>query len=225
MPEKITPPVEHPSLAAALAAFQQDLPKIGKDNTANTGTYSYKYADLSDVSSAVLPAMARHGLSFSTKPTLDDGGRFVLAYTLRHTSGDTDTGVYPLPSSGSPQQVGSAITYARRYVLSAIAGVAPDEDDDGAAAQTASYDYSPPAQQRQRPQQRPAAVPSTPADARAALAARCKAEGWDLAVVAARFQASYDEPLGECTDTARIVRFTDVLGDVPASELGGGAAA
>lgn len=125
------------TLASALAAFQLELPTLGKGNVANTGTYSYRYADLAEVSTLVLPLLAKHGLSFSAKPTIDDSNRFVLAYALRHTSGEVDEGSYPLPSNVSPQQVGSAITYARRYVLCAVTGIAPDADDDGqAAAQT-----------------------------------------------------------------------------------------
>lgn len=121
------------TLASALAAFQSELPRVGKGNTADAGTYSYKYADLADVSMAVLPLLGKHGLSFSAKPMLDEGGKFVLAYTLRHSSGESDGGSYPLPT-GRPQEVGSAITYARRYALSAMVGIAPDADDDGATA-------------------------------------------------------------------------------------------
>jgi hypothetical protein len=129
----MTDDLDRGSLASALAAFQEFLPTLGKTNTANTGTYSYRYADLADVSTLVLPLLAKQGLSFSAKPTIDDQGRFVLAYTLRHTSGESDCGSYPLPS-GTPQVVGSAITYARRYALCAVTGIAPDEDDDGKAA-------------------------------------------------------------------------------------------
>ena len=131
---------EHGSLAAALAAFQLELPTLGKGNTANVksdkGSYTYRYADLADVSTLVLPALGKHGLSFSAMPTIDENGRFVLEYTLRWggTASESVTGRYPLPTSGTPQQVGSAITYARRYALCAITGVAPDEDDDGKAA-------------------------------------------------------------------------------------------
>lgn len=122
------------NLVSALAAFQAELPKVAKGNTANTGTYSYSYADLADVSAAILPALANHGLTFSCRPTLDDQGRFVLSYVLAHVSGEGMSGCYPLPT-GTPQVVGSAITYARRYVLLAITGVAPDgDDDDGRAA-------------------------------------------------------------------------------------------
>jgi hypothetical protein len=121
------------TLASALAAFQAELPRLGKGNTADAGTYKYKYADLADVSLAVLPLLGKHGLSFSAKPTLDAAGKFVLEYALRHSSGEFDGGSYPLPT-GRPQEVGSAITYARRYALSAMTGIAPDGDDDGASA-------------------------------------------------------------------------------------------
>jgi len=126
------------NLATALAAFQAELPTIVKDNTAKVssdkGGYTYKYADLADVSAVVLPLLAKHGMSFSCAPTLDDAGRFVLQYKLRHApSGDSIGGTYPL-SAGSAQQVGSLITYARRYILCSLTGVAPDRDDDGAGA-------------------------------------------------------------------------------------------
>lgn len=130
---------EHPNLATALAAVQAELPRVGKSSTAKIEGkegrkgYEYSYADLADVSQAILPLLGKHGLSFSSKPTLDEQNRFVLAYTLRHTSGDVDSGAYPLPT-GRPQDVGSAITYARRYCLSAVTGIAPDADDDGASA-------------------------------------------------------------------------------------------
>lgn len=132
---------EHGDYATALAAFQYDLPKVGKHNTADVKSdkarYSYKYADLAEISAVVLPALARHGLSWSTLPTIQDDGKFVLRYSLRHTSGQHESGTWPLPPTSSPPQtLGSAITYARRYCLCAVTGVSPDEDDDdGVAAQ------------------------------------------------------------------------------------------
>lgn len=123
---------------AALASLQADLPTIAKDQMANAGTYRYKYADLADVSRAIMPLLGKHGLSFTSRPTLHEG-RFVLLYELRHESGDQIPGIYPLPERGSPQEIGGQITYARRYCLCAVTGVAPeDDDDDAAAAQRAS---------------------------------------------------------------------------------------
>jgi hypothetical protein len=128
-----------PSLATALAAFQAKLPDVIKAQTATVqmktgGTYKYNYAGLPAVSSVVLPLLGAVGLSFSAKPTFNEAGKFVLAYRLLHSSGDEDRGEYPLPQSGTAQEIGSAITYARRYALCSVVGVAPDEDDDGAAA-------------------------------------------------------------------------------------------
>lgn len=131
------------NLATALAAFQAELPTISKRNTADTGSYSYKYADLADVSTLVLPLLGKHGLSFSAMPTLDDAGKFVLEYALRHRGGDVQVGRYPLPS-GTPQQIGSAITYARRYALCSVTGVAPEaEDDDGKGAADTRVEANP----------------------------------------------------------------------------------
>lgn len=130
---------ETTSLAAALAQFQRDLPSVVKSETATVptktgGSYKYSYADLAKVSAVVLPRLGAVGLSFSAKPTLNADGKFVLAYRLLHTSGEFEAGEYPLPQSGTAQEHGSAITYGRRYTLCSVTGVAPDEDDDGAAA-------------------------------------------------------------------------------------------
>jgi len=125
---------EFQGIAAALADLQSHLPRIGKDAQAQYG----KYADLADVTKAIMPLLGERGLSFTCAPTLVFAERqFVLEYTLRHVSGEQLTGTYPLPSSGSPQQVGSAITYARRYALCAVTGAVADEDDDGQAAEKA----------------------------------------------------------------------------------------
>lgn len=131
------------AFAVALAAFQADIPNIAKDQKAqiksDKGNFSYDYADLVDITAKVLPLLAKVGLSWSAKPTLAEAG-FVLAYSLRHIGGHVETGEYPLPDPARTpaQQLGSAITYARRYCLTAVTGVAPGgDDDDGAKAQDA----------------------------------------------------------------------------------------
>jgi len=135
------------NLAAALAAFQAELPPIGKDKAVivekkGGGAFGYKYATLGSITNVVLRLLGKHGLSFTSRPTIGANG-FVLAYTLRHASGESDDGEYPLPDPirTTPQMIGSAITYARRYALCAATGVAPDdeEDDDGQAAEAADY--------------------------------------------------------------------------------------
>jgi ERF superfamily len=141
MPEPL-PAEPCKSLAEALAALQARLPRVAKDHTASvtsqrTGkTHKYDYADLTDVSEALFPVMASLGLAFTACPTMDEHERFVLRYQLIHISGGNMMGEYPLPSSGSPQDIGSALTYARRYALCAVTGLAPGgDDDDGQGAE------------------------------------------------------------------------------------------
>lgn len=122
-----------PALNAALAAVQRELPRIRKDQTADAGQYSYSYADLATVSAQLLPLLGANGLAFTAWPMAIDG-KLVLRYSLLHESGESMTGDYPI-KGGSPQQLGSEITYARRYCLCAVTGVSPDEDDDAAAAE------------------------------------------------------------------------------------------
>jgi ERF superfamily len=117
------------TLAEALAQLQARLPRVAKTADAQYG----KYADLTMVSEALLPLLAGLGMSWSCRPTMEDG-QFVLAYHLTHISGDENSGYYPLPAGGTPQQIGSAITYARRYALCAVTGCAPGGDDDEASA-------------------------------------------------------------------------------------------
>jgi ERF superfamily len=131
MPEPL-PAEPCKTLAEALAALQARLPRVAKTADAQYG----KYADLTVVSEALMPVMSELGLSFTGCPTVRDDGKFVLAYALHHTSGEGLEGFYPLPTSGTPQQVGSAITYARRYTLCAVTGLAPGgDDDDGQGAE------------------------------------------------------------------------------------------
>jgi hypothetical protein len=138
------------SLAAALAELQTKLPHVTKGETADAGSYKYSYAGLGRVSKDLLPVMGALGLSFSCKPTINADGKFVLAYSLRHVSQESVEGEWPLPN-GSPQQIGSAISYGRRYVLLALSGLAPDDDDDDgkAASDTriGSYDETTPDQE------------------------------------------------------------------------------
>jgi ERF superfamily len=133
---------DHKGLADALAAFQAEAPTFTKNKTATVktktgGEYSYKYADLGDILPAVRPLLAQHGLSWSAKPSQAETGELTLRYQLAHTSGEKDAGEMPLGVARDcrPQELGSAITYARRYALTAQLNLATEEDDDGQTAQ------------------------------------------------------------------------------------------
>lgn len=154
------------SLAQALALLQMRLPRIEKSQTAKVetktgGSYSYSYADLSNISAQLLPMLGALGLSFLARPTFSEG-RFVLAYELLHISGECKAGEYPLPTGGTPQALGSAITYGRRYCLCAVTGVAPEDDDDASAAQAEAAGQKGTAQRSTRPVAKSAARTGVP---------------------------------------------------------------
>lgn len=139
---------EYPTLAAALVAFQADLPKIQRTERANIGTYGYDYASLDKITPIILPKLSAVGIAYTAPPSMIDGV-FGLFAQLVHTSGEAIGGLYPLGNpNGKAQDIGSAITYARRYALLALTGVQPDDqpddtgeggqDDDGAAAHAAT---------------------------------------------------------------------------------------
>ena len=133
---------DHGSLVEALVAFQGEMPVVGKANTANVptkagGSYRYTYADLADIVRAASPHLTKHGLAFTTHPGFTESGQLLLTGILHHTSGQTLSGALPL-SGHTPQEVGSAITYARRYLFGCLTGIVTDEDDDGAQAQSAA---------------------------------------------------------------------------------------
>jgi ERF superfamily len=121
------------AFATALAAFQGEMPRVAKEQTANAGNYSYSYADLTVISEAALPVLSKHGLSFTAVPTVTEHG-FVLRYSLLHIGGHRESGDFPLPDPAKfgAQQIGSWLTYARRYALCAVTGIAPGGDDDDA---------------------------------------------------------------------------------------------
>src|SRR5947199_89664 len=78
----------------------------------------------------IKPVMAKHGLSFSQMPEGDG-----LTTIIMHVSGEWMQATANLELKGhTPQDQGSAITYMRRYALSAALGLATEDDDDGNAA-------------------------------------------------------------------------------------------
>ena len=123
-------------LAAALAKAQGQMKGAIKDSA--NPFFKSKYADLASVVEAIRAAFSANGLSYiqTVEPSEKDEVR--VETTLLHSSGEwISCGVLSLPvSKVDAQGYGSALTYARRYSLSAAVGVAP-EDDDGNAASAA----------------------------------------------------------------------------------------
>lgn len=119
-------------LAGALAKAQGEMGGAKKD--AANPFFKSKYADLASVREACLGALTKHGIAVVQSPSAE--GSIVSVVTLLvHSSGQWMRGVASCTAKDdSPQSVGSATTYLRRYALQSFAGIAP-EDDDAEAAQ------------------------------------------------------------------------------------------
>lgn len=119
-------------LAAAMAKAQPAIEPAIKD--AANPFFKSKYADLAEVWRVIQAAFAPHGLSVLQVPETADDGSVTLTTMVLHDSGEWIAGTMPVRvTKDDPQGVGSGITYARRYALSAMCGVVT-EDDDGEAA-------------------------------------------------------------------------------------------
>lgn len=119
-------------LSASIVAAQAEIKSVSKDETATVGAYSYTYADLASVITSIRGVMAKHGLAFIQSVSCGDA--MTLDTTVIHSSGQYLVSSVPLPGYGKAQELGSALTYARRYGLCAALGIAT-EDDDGKQSQ------------------------------------------------------------------------------------------
>jgi len=117
-------------LAAALVKAQTELRPALKGSV--NPHFCSKYADLQSVWEAARNPLSSNGLSVVQTFVASDGETVTVATTLMHVSGQWVGSELTLkPVKADPQGIGSAITYARRYGLSAILGIVADEDDDG----------------------------------------------------------------------------------------------
>lgn len=120
-------------LFKALAEFQQEVPTIHKD----TQGYGYSYADLPAIFDVINPLMKKHGLGF----TQTVNGTQLCTTVFHVKSGEMLEGCADIPQGVSLkgmndfQVLGSAITYMRRYQLSAMLGLVTDKDTDASGKQ------------------------------------------------------------------------------------------
>ena len=124
-------------LAAAMAKAQGQIKGAIKDSA--NPFFKSKYADLSSVVEAIREAFTSNGLSYVQRVEPSERDEVRVATVILHASGEwLDCGFLALPvSKHDAQGFGSALTYARRYSLSAAAGVAPEDDDGNAATKAA----------------------------------------------------------------------------------------
>ena len=126
--------------------------------------FKSKYADLASIWDAIRIPFSENGLSVIQTVETKEGYTHVMVTTLAHASGQFIRSEMPIMLTDTkPQALGSALTYYRRYALSAIAGVTADEDDDGNIAQDEQHTQETRQQvQAPRNDQRPQASPNKP---------------------------------------------------------------
>ena len=151
--------IEH--LATAFANAQAELQNPPKNKT--NPHFKSSYVDLADGLDAVRKTFAKHNLSFIQGTAVSDG-IIVMNTRILHKSGQWIESEYPVSGFSKPQEMGSAMTYARRYSLFAMVGVAGEDDDDGNAAQASTESAQPaavkkPAAKNAKPEMEPGLKP------------------------------------------------------------------
>ncbi len=118
-------------LATALASAQAEM-KNAALNKVNPH-FKSRYADLSEIRDKTVPVLAKHGIAVIQGTSVTEQGLAVVN-RLVHKSGQWIETSFPIQQD-KPQAMGSAITYGRRYLLSAASAISADEDDDANVAQ------------------------------------------------------------------------------------------
>ena len=126
----------------AMAQFQLRCPAIKKTASAKIqtragGSYTYRYAPLDEIMGAIQPVMGPLGLSVSWRSRVEPD-KVIVSCRVSHTFGHhEESGEIAMPivqgdgtGATPPQRVGIAATYAKRYALLGIIGMAPEDDDD-----------------------------------------------------------------------------------------------
>ena len=136
------------SLAAALARAQVELINPEKSMVATiwpegrgAAEQIFRYAPLSDGLNIIRKTLGQHEIATLQSTLVDQtAGLIRLKTVLAHSSGEwfsSDWPVCPLEDMASPKRMGAALTYARRYALFALVGIAGEDDLDAPDLQVA----------------------------------------------------------------------------------------
>src|SRR5437763_852777 len=129
------------AIAGALAKAQIELQNPEKSLTATIRSpfsreddRSFRYASLSSGLDLVRNSLGRHEIATVQTTSIDDAAGLIrLTTTLAHSSGEwvsSDWPVCPIAETATPHRLGAALTYARRYALFTLVGIAGEDDLD-----------------------------------------------------------------------------------------------
>jgi hypothetical protein len=178
-------------LAKALAAANGHIKNPNLD--AVNPHFKSKYATLGAIINAVRAPLAAHGIS-AVQTVSNDGGSVGVTTTLLHSSGEwmAETIWSALPDRATVQQLGSSITYLRKYSLAAITGIVGEEDDDGNAGSSGDRNDRPEPRKTFKPTEAKGAPVAAPkASAPPAKAAPAKEEPVKDRIVADAYPEEY----------------------------------
>jgi len=129
-------------LAEALAAAQGEITGALKDSA--NPFFKSKYADLASCWDACRSSLSKNGLAVVQAPTTEAGETYLVTI-LMHSSGQSvRSSLKVQPAKEDMQALGSALTYARRYALAAMVGIAQVDDDGNAASGRANAEIHSP---------------------------------------------------------------------------------
>lgn len=157
-----TPGSEPQNIDEVILLLQGDPIILVKDKSGQVGSQKTKYADLVQLNQVAMPRLTAFSTIYVTRPNIQEDARFALEYDLIHLpSGTRISGKYPLKLAEQPMQMGSAITYARRYILTSILNIAAEDEDDDAGTGTAQRKArrAEPEVQQQAAQRKPSGPP------------------------------------------------------------------
>lgn len=123
--------MEIKNIAAALLEVQREIKN--PSNSATNPFFKSKYAPLPDILNCVRPLLTENGILLIQNTGSNEAGDVYVQTKLIHTSGEViETDKLLLkPDKNTAQGIGSAITYGRRYQLTALLGISSEDDDDG----------------------------------------------------------------------------------------------
>jgi len=198
-------------ITTALIKAQAEMtpPKLNKTNP----HYKSAYADLTSVIEAVKKPLNDAGIAF-TQTTLITPEGLVLMTTLRHSSGEVIVSEWPLPANANPQNMGSNLTYAKRYSLAAICGVSADEDDDAEAGVKEAAAGA----KKQTAAQRDATKPQAKAPEQAVTKLEPQAIDRPAGIAASEWAGKFMQQIGLAKDDPEIIAWhkanADALSDL-----------
>ncbi len=120
------------SLVDSLAKAQSEMQNAAFNKI--NPHFKSKYADLGAIRDAVVPVLAKHGIALVQTIETHEGVSMVTTKLLKGDEEIVSSGCPIITDRNGPQAFGSALTYARRYSMSAIVGIASEEDDDAELA-------------------------------------------------------------------------------------------